>query len=61
MGVVTGLAKLEHHPGGAFMRLFVDACMASDLKGFIPQELTNTINGKGGLRSDFWHHCMLQV
>jgi hypothetical protein len=28
------------------MRLFVDVCMATELKGFNPQELANTINGE---------------
>jgi hypothetical protein len=46
MGVVTGFAKLEHHPGDAFMKLFVDACMATKLKKFDPQALGNTINGE---------------
>jgi hypothetical protein len=46
MGVVTGFAKLEHHPGEAFMRLFVEVCAASELKGFNPQDLANTINGE---------------
>jgi hypothetical protein len=44
---VTGFAKLEHHPGEAFMKFFVTACMAAELKGFTPQHLANTINGKG--------------
>jgi hypothetical protein len=47
MGVATGFAKLEHHPGEAFMKLFVDPCMATELKDFNPQNLANTINGKG--------------
>jgi hypothetical protein len=47
MGVAIGFAKLEHHPGEAFMKLFVDACMATELKGFSPQGLANIINGKG--------------
>jgi hypothetical protein len=29
------------------MRLFVDVCMAAELKGFSPQPLANIINGKG--------------
>jgi hypothetical protein len=44
---LTGLAKLEHDPGEAFMKLFVHVCMASELKGFTPQNLANTINGEG--------------
>jgi hypothetical protein len=43
---MTGFAKLEHPPGEAFMRLFVDACMATELKGFNPQHLSNIINGE---------------
>jgi hypothetical protein len=31
------------------MRLFLDACVASELKGFTPQELANTINGEAGM------------
>jgi hypothetical protein len=38
------------------MRLFVNVCMATELKGFNPQNLANTINGKGGGLSDFWRH-----
>jgi hypothetical protein len=29
------------------MRLFVDACMATELKGFTSQGLTNVVNGEG--------------
>jgi hypothetical protein len=47
---LTGFAKLEHDPGEAFMRLFVDACMATELKGFTPQGLANTINGEAYFR-----------
>jgi hypothetical protein len=43
------LAKLEHDPGKAFVKLFVDACTATELKGFNPQELANTINGEAGV------------
>jgi hypothetical protein len=46
--MIAGFAKLEHHPGEAFMRLFVDACTASELKGFKPQPLANILNGKEG-------------
>jgi hypothetical protein len=28
------------------MRLFVDACVATELKGFNAQDLANTINGE---------------
>jgi hypothetical protein len=28
------------------MRLLVNVCMATELKGFNPQELANTINGE---------------
>jgi hypothetical protein len=31
------------------MRLFVDVCIASELKGFNPQELANIINGQAGM------------
>jgi hypothetical protein len=44
--LVAGLAKLEHHPGDAFLELFVDVCMAMKLQGFKPQELSNLINGE---------------
>jgi hypothetical protein len=50
-GSKTGLAKFEHDPGEAFMRLFVDVCAATELKGFNPQELANTINGEAGMSS----------
>jgi hypothetical protein len=43
----AGLAKLEHDPGKPFMKLFVDACMATELKGFNAQALANAINGEG--------------
>jgi hypothetical protein len=43
---MTGFAKLGHHPGDAFMELFVGTCMASGLKGFEPQGLANIINGE---------------
>jgi hypothetical protein len=42
----AGFAKLDHNPGDAFLGLFVDACMATRLQGFKPQELSNVINGK---------------
>jgi hypothetical protein len=31
------------------MRLFVNACTASELKDFNPQGLANTINGEAGM------------
>jgi hypothetical protein len=40
------LAKLDHHPGKAFLELFVDACMARKLQGFKPQDLSNVISGE---------------
>jgi hypothetical protein len=43
---MTGLAKLEYQPGEEFMRLFVRACTASRFEGFIPQDLSNVINGE---------------
>jgi hypothetical protein len=43
--LVAGFAKLDHHPGDAFLELFVDACMATRLQGFDPQALANIING----------------
>jgi hypothetical protein len=46
--LVAGLAKLDHHPGRAFLGLFVDACMAMRLRGFDPQNLSNIINGEHG-------------
>jgi hypothetical protein len=46
---LTGLAKLEHDPGEAFMKLFVHVCMATELKVFTPQNLANTINGEAGM------------
>jgi hypothetical protein len=49
---MTGFAKLEHQPGGAFMKLFVDACTASELKRFEPQGLANIINGEEKGTSD---------
>jgi hypothetical protein len=48
-GFKLGLAKFEHDPGEAFMRLFVDFCAAIELKGFNPQNLANTINGEAGM------------
>jgi hypothetical protein len=45
-GLKLGLAKFEHNPGEAFMRLFVDVCAATELKDFNPQNLANTINGE---------------
>jgi hypothetical protein len=41
-----GFAKLEYDPGRAFLEVFVDACLASELKGFEPQHLANVINGE---------------
>jgi hypothetical protein len=46
--LVAGLAKLDHHPGDAFLGLFVDACMATRLEGFDPQNLSNIVNGEHG-------------
>jgi hypothetical protein len=46
--LVAGLAKLDHHPGHAFLELFVDACAAMRLQGFDPQNLANVINGEHG-------------
>jgi hypothetical protein len=46
--LVAGLAKLDHHPGDAFLELFVDACTATRLQGFDPQALANIINGEHG-------------
>jgi hypothetical protein len=46
--LVAGLAKLDHHPGDAFLELWVDACMAMRLEGFNPQNLSNVINGEHG-------------
>jgi hypothetical protein len=43
---VAGLAKLEYQPKAEFMRLFVAACMASRFEGFVPQALSNVINGE---------------
>jgi hypothetical protein len=42
----AGFAKLGHHPGDAFLELFVDACMATRLQGFNPQNLSNVISGE---------------
>jgi hypothetical protein len=41
-----GFAKLGHDPGTSFLEVFVDACLASKLKGFAPQALANVINGE---------------
>jgi hypothetical protein len=49
MLVIIGLAKLklyDHHPGTAFLELFVGACSRLQLKGFSDQDLANTIHGK---------------
>jgi hypothetical protein len=49
MLVITGLAKLklcDHHPGKAFLELFVGACSRLQLKGFNEQALANTIHGE---------------
>jgi hypothetical protein len=43
---MTGFAKLGHQPGEAFMKLFVDACVATKLRDFDPQGLATTINGE---------------
>jgi hypothetical protein len=42
----AGFAKLNHNPRAAFLELFVDACMATRLQGFHPQNLANVINGE---------------
>jgi hypothetical protein len=42
----AGFAKLDHHPGDAFLELFVDVCMATRLEGFKPQALSTVINGE---------------
>jgi hypothetical protein len=42
----AGFAKLDHHPGKAFLELFVNTCMAKKLQGFDPQALSNVINGE---------------
>lgn len=44
--VASGMAKLEHHPGEAFMRVFIETCVATELKGFNSIDLANIINGK---------------
>jgi hypothetical protein len=49
MLVITGLAKLklyDHHPGKAFLQLFVGACSRLQLTGFNQQNLANTIHGE---------------
>jgi hypothetical protein len=49
MLVITGLAHLkqyDHHPGKAFLELFVGACSRLQLKGFNGQALANTIHGE---------------
>jgi hypothetical protein len=43
---MTGLAKLERKPGEEFMRLFVGACTARRFEGFVPQALSNVLNGE---------------
>jgi hypothetical protein len=43
------LAKLklcDHHPGKAFLELFVGACSRLQLKGFNEQDLANVIHGE---------------
>jgi hypothetical protein len=42
----AGFAKVDHHPGDAFLELVVDACMGTRLQGFDPQALANIINGE---------------
>jgi hypothetical protein len=49
MLVITGLAHLkqhDHHPGNAFLELFVQACRRLQLKGFSEQDMANTIHGE---------------
>jgi hypothetical protein len=41
----AGFAKLDHHPGKAFLELIVKACVTTKLQGFDPQALANVING----------------
>jgi hypothetical protein len=43
---MAGFAKLNHNPRPAFLELFVDACMATRLEGFMPQALSIVINGE---------------
>jgi hypothetical protein len=43
---MAGFAKLNHNLGPVFLELFVDACMATRLQGFNPQNLSNVINGE---------------
>jgi hypothetical protein len=50
-----GFAKFGHDPGRAFLEVFVDACLASRLKGFKPQELANVINGGIPLHALSYH------
>jgi hypothetical protein len=57
--LVAGLAKLDHHPGDEFLELFVDACMATRLQGFKPQDLANVINGGYAFGSSSRHHVVL--
>jgi hypothetical protein len=50
-----GFAKLGHNPGRAFLEVFVDACLASRLKGFNSQDLANVINGGNSSHALSYH------
>jgi hypothetical protein len=43
---MAGLAKLEYRPEAEFMRQFVVTCLARRFEGFVPQALSNVINGE---------------
>ena len=47
LGEFTGLAKLEHKPKDAFLKLFTSACMEGQMRGFNGQDLSNVIHGEG--------------
>lgn len=42
----AGPKKQEEHPRGPLLELLVDACMATKLVGFTPQDLSMVIHGE---------------